>query len=283
MAGSIMGSLQDAGGYIGTAYYLNTGKKPIKSNTNQFYVATQDGQARVKRDGSEIGAPDGPYEVCIAPKTGDGKCGAEREWAPGAVKFSFFGYATGSQYSATIQKGIDGFPAKTTHLGIRQKWTSHGIDFADVLINGISLADHKSATDVATIKLVQKNGDGIEYSFPGTYNIGPKPSSTDSQPSITATKNIKIKVTPDTSGAGMWVDFLFEADDFMGPNYVDKYFMYDPDITYRSSATDKGCAAKVGDGKCNPECATEHFGYDGGDCEEVCGFAFRVSRLGFRV
>ena len=53
-----------------------------------------------------------------------------------------------------------------------------------------------------------------------------------------ATKNIKIKVTPDTSGAGMWVDFLFEADDFMGPNYVDKYFMYDPDITYRSSATD---------------------------------------------
>jgi hypothetical protein len=237
MTGAIFGTLQEAGGYVGVAYYLNTGTKPIKTNENEFYVATTDGQPRVTRGDSTIGAPEGPFRGCIAPKTGDGsQCGAQREYPPGAVKFSFFGYATGPYYNAKVLKGVDGLPAGTTHLGIRQIWSAHGIDFADVLINGIPIAEHNPTTDVTKITLIKKNGDGIEYTFPSTYNTGPRAVSTTSPPISlpSATKNIKIKAGHEPPY--MFVDFLLEADDFMGPNFTDKYFLYDPDVTYRSSA-----------------------------------------------
>ena len=44
---------------------------------------------------------------------------------------------------------------------------------------------------------------------------------------------------------------LIQADDFMGPNFTPKYFLYDPDVTYRSRAdtsTNTGATANTNTG-----------------------------------
>ena len=97
-------------------------------------------------------------------------------------------------------------------------------------------------------------GAEVVYTFPTTYNIGAalltkrckKPPSwldawpeqpwgeTDCQSGIpiaadppVATKTVQIRVSK-ASARGMYVDYLFEAADFMLP---EKYFVYDPAIT----------------------------------------------------
>jgi hypothetical protein len=113
MSGNIFGGK----GYAGVASYLLTGAGDIRTQHNNFYVALNaNDTARVDRSSSDsestIGAPAGPYKVCIS-KYDDAdtdKCGAARTFKTGDYKFSIFGH---------IFDTIDF--AGRDHLGFRMK------------------------------------------------------------------------------------------------------------------------------------------------------------------
>ena len=114
------GNIYDDKAYAGVASYLVTGAGDITSKTNNFYVATDaTNTARVDRSttstsesDSGIGAPVGPFKVCIG-KYDDSaadKCGAARVYEAGEYKFSIFGHI----FDTVDFTGYD-------HVGFRMK------------------------------------------------------------------------------------------------------------------------------------------------------------------
>ena len=97
MSGNFFGA-----GYAGVASYLVTGAGDIMSNSNQVYVGVSS-TATCRKDrssiadsqsDSEIGAPLGPFRVCISEfnASASDKCGAVRTFKSGEYKFSIFGH-----------------------------------------------------------------------------------------------------------------------------------------------------------------------------------------------
>jgi len=230
--GAVYGSMADAGAYIGIAWYFNTGTTTLKSNMNSFYGATTDNQARVDRGGSTIGAPIGPSEVCIAARTAAGACGANLEYAPGAIKFSMYGYTAGSNFSAKVVKGQNGFPTVTSHHVCRTRVDAHGIQFTDIKLNGDKTFTSIGATSVSKITLIKPDGEGLDLDFPTTYNIGK-----DNLVVPDKTKTVMIKVSKVPDADAIFIDYLFEADDVMA-QAAGNYFVYgSPVITAKRGAT----------------------------------------------
>ena len=129
--------LQLVGGYVGIASYLNTGTKDIKTNSNTVFVATHDRTSRKDRSSdaepmsdSNIGAPKGPFKICISEVGSDKSCGKERVFNPSAYKFSIFGYI-----SVMPTAGADGFPAGMDHLGLRMKLSTVGFEVESIKVN----------------------------------------------------------------------------------------------------------------------------------------------------
>jgi len=75
MVGNVYGDTEVVGAYVGLQSYLNTGTETWSGNTVDVLVAGT-GQAQVDRSSgtdwsdSDIGAPDGPYELCISKTCG---------------------------------------------------------------------------------------------------------------------------------------------------------------------------------------------------------------------
>ena len=129
--------LQLVGGYVGIASYLNTGTKDIKTNSNIVFVAATQETSRKDRSSdaepisdSNIGAPMGPYKICISEVGSDKSCGKERVFNPSAYKFSIFGYI-----SVMPTAGADGYPAGMDHLGLRMKLSTVGFEVESIKVN----------------------------------------------------------------------------------------------------------------------------------------------------
>ena len=126
MAGNTFG---DAG-YAGIASYLLTGAKDISTKHNQFFVYTGYGSTdKVDRETvpthysqSEMGAPSGPFTVCISKydSSSSDKCGAERTFKSGDFKFSIFGHLFNEDDTTNPKREAINWGNKD-HLGFRMK------------------------------------------------------------------------------------------------------------------------------------------------------------------
>lgn len=240
MSGNYFGE-NNAGGYIGIASYLNTGASEIKTPTNDVYLATTKTSTRTTRDDSTIGAPDGPFTVCI---TDEANCGGTRTFKSGEYKFSVFGKTTGTDYGTTIVAGQNGFPVGMDHIGVRMKLTAVGFKVEGLKVNGADYAEANVANDVT--KMAIAHGDGeLALKFPLKYNYGSTASAAvGTTLPVAGTKNVKIRVHGADKTAGtVFIDYLFEHADL---NAKDKYFMYDPSITGTVKAAAKAAKASTG-------------------------------------
>jgi hypothetical protein len=235
MSGNVFGNLDTAGGYAGVASYLNTGSKAISTKTNNVYIATKDATAQKDRSAetdsdsdSKIGAPVGPYKVCITSHTGGACDGADRTFEPSEYKFSIFGYMTGDDYPPTAGQG--GFPADYDHLGFRMKLSAVGFKISDIKINGRAYDKKRIGDDVTKLELMHGDG-GIKIEFPKKYNRGPTAGADatgDKVMTVSETKDVKIHVHgANEAEQFVWIDYLFET----AGQTKGMYFMYDPDVS----------------------------------------------------
>lgn len=234
MTGNIYGSLATAGGYAGLASYLNTGSADINTQTNNVWIANSDSATPVDRSSdtssdsnSDMGAPDGPYKVCISERQLDGSCGPNRTFTPSQYKFSIFGSTTGSAWPPIA--GQDGFPAGMDNLGVRMKLSAVGFNVDDIKVNGRAYDTGSVNDDITSLSLMHSSG-GINIDFPTRYNTGPTTGAqTDgTMLEVTETKTVKIKVHGANSAEQfVYIDFLFE----LAGQDMDTYFMYDPDVS----------------------------------------------------
>lgn len=224
MSGAFMG-LDPAvsGGFVGTASYLMKSGS-VSTNVNSFYYASVPGAARVDRtstDGSVYGHPDGPVDVCIAPKTNDA-CGPDITYSAGDYKFTIYGRTMGSAYTA---------PSPSTYLGFRFKLTAVGLSSltATFNANNVDLAG-VAGVDVTSMRIGSDQGT-VEWQFPTQYNVGDAAAENGTMVPL-ATKTVKIRGVP-IDATSMYVDYLFDGTDFQVAN---KYFVYDPTQTATNNA-----------------------------------------------
>jgi hypothetical protein len=217
----------DATGTFGTAFYLvQTGS--ISTSTNTFPTES---------DGT------GTVDICIAEIT-DGVCGDARTWNAGSLKYTLYGHLEG----ADVTTALDG----QDYIGVRQHVTLQRFDPETVSAtfnDGIELGA-MGGTDVTSFSL-DFDGKKVTHTFPSKYNVG---SSTDCAtesdgattcPTTVAnsfTRDIKIKVSPDGSGQGVYFDYLFALAPSAsgvndGLNTANRYFVYDPDVSEESVPT----------------------------------------------
>jgi len=201
MSGAVFGDMDTSGAYVGIASYLNTGTGALSSNENMFYVAGGSlDQAHTSRGVSNIGAPRGPYRVCVSdidPSTG--ACGAARTYQPGDYKFSVFGYTSGSSFDLG-ESAVDG----ATHVVVRMKLTvpvaPHSMTFNDGAIDSLRSLGNTDYMDVKNFKFTfAAPGSGANYatcagnvcpcleglSFPDNWGAGDQsPVGTQAQEAI---------------------------------------------------------------------------------------------------
>ena len=206
--------------------------------SNGVYVASPASAARVTRGSSTIGAPDGPYQVCIADGT-SGTCVGERSFGPGAYKFSIFGYtyeSSTNEYSDSLSAAITAgqLPNPTTHLGVRTVLRAKGFDPSNITFNGGTLTPSTlGTTDITDFTLPTPVGT-IRYTFPTAFNYGSvagaSTGATANIMQLAGGGNIKIKVS--VAGAdALYVDYLVptgSGSDSM--RVANNYFVYDPDV-----------------------------------------------------
>jgi hypothetical protein len=243
MTGNLFGSAT-MGAYLGMASYLNTGTTTIKTRTNDIYGAGFGAQAYVDRSasgGSKYGAPAGPYTMCISDKVaGKTTCdGTEREFAPGAYKFSIYGASMGTAYAVpTLDAGKAKYLGVRMLMGVTVDKTKLKGSY-DLAFNGGKKTLDTIGTDDVTDMTVTycEAGDGKchkeTFTFPSKYNTGP----TNPVPAagtafgLTETKTIKIKASKAKKTDGtvipdeMYVDYLMEI-----PTSANQYLIYDPDV-----------------------------------------------------
>ena len=97
------------GGYLGIAGYMNTGTTAITAKTVDVYVADPSIFAHVTRDESLYGAPNGPFETCIADGM-DSTCSGTRTFQPGAYKVNLLPVARCPAPSASVDSAQAGAP-----------------------------------------------------------------------------------------------------------------------------------------------------------------------------
>jgi len=164
MTGNVFGSLATAGAYLGMASVINTGDKDILTDRSSFLIANADNQKGITRDGSDDGAPFGPYNICI---TEDKECKTKRKFKAKGYKFSIFGYTSGTDYTATVKAGANGFPATQTHMGVRVGLMGGGgVDLSKMVINGDKTIDTIGNGNVKSISLPAPDGTTFAWTFP---------------------------------------------------------------------------------------------------------------------
>lgn len=235
MTGNAFGDLTDAGAYLGVSSYVNTGTGTIETIENKVYVAGgSDTQAanRVTRGNSKLGAPSGPYRICIADtKETNGACTKKRLYEPGEYKFSIYGYTAGPNYDTKVVSGQNGFPLGMDHLCVRAKLSAVGFTVNDVKVNGNAYSDDLASTvDVSDLSLCHASGC-IDIKFPKEYNIGSS-SQFEARPNdlgtVNATKEVKIRVHgADAVKKEIFIDYCFETATLKGGTY----FIYDPTVS----------------------------------------------------
>ena len=234
MSGNTFGT-NSADVYAGVASYINTGDKNIETSTNVVYAAGTTTAARVSRGDSTIGAPNGPFEVCIVePSSTSGVCKKNATFEPGALKFSVFGYTiVGPNINA--DSGLD-------YFGVRMELQAVGFDVNEVLVGTHDTHFHKFSefdinSQVKSLSLIHASG-GINIEFPEMYNAGSVNSGDSGEIfPVASTKHVKIRIHGvDGEKQSIYIDYLFHQNpDFTMDN---KYFMYDPTITEVKSKED---------------------------------------------
>jgi hypothetical protein len=249
MSGNAFGDLTDAGAYVGVASYVNTGTKTIETVENKVYTA---GGAdtkvadRVTRGDSTLGAPNGPYRVCIADTTNtNNACTTKRSFEPGAYKFSIFGYTAGTNYDTKVKSGENGFPVGMDHFGVRVKLSTVGFAVNDLKINGNAYSPDNVDVDVDKLSLCHKTGC-IDIDFPKEYNIGSSTqylTTPNDLGTVSATKKIKIRVHgADKAAQHLYIDYLFETASIT----KDTYFIYDPTVRERKPTPEEAAELDTG-------------------------------------
>lgn len=226
MTGNTFGDMDVAGGYVGIASYLNVGSTTIETNRNDVYVSGSASSQGVARGDSDMGAPLGPYTVCI---TDDTNCGGTRQFQTGEYKFSVFGYTSGSQYADDVKPGVNDFPVGMDHVGVRMKLSAVGFKLNELKVNGRSYDESKTNEDVTKFTIVHDDGE-LTATFPQKYNYGSNANAQDDGTLIpvTGTKNVKIRMHgADAAAQTVFVDYLFDRSDL---STAQKYFMYDPTL-----------------------------------------------------
>lgn len=240
MGGTYLGGAT-TGGYAGMTSVLNTGTKDIKTNTAKVFLAKTVDAAQVDRSAgtgasvSKMGAPDGPYEVCISDIDATTKaCGAARTFKPDEYKFSIFGAIFGKDFDTTVVKGKNGFPANMNAMGVRMKLKASGFKVTDLKINGKTWEKGSIATDVTSMTIMHADG-GLSVKFPTKYNIG-----TTKDLKNLKTADIKIRVSNvDATAQTFDMDYLFRKDDIK----FGQFFIYDPAVTDLPKAAADGSAS----------------------------------------
>lgn len=228
MGGTYLGGATN-GGYAGMTSILNTGTKDITTNTATVFLAKTVDAAQVDRSAgtgpsvSKMGAPDGPYTVCISEIDATTKaCGAARTFKPDEYKFSIFGAIFGADFDTTVVKGTNGFPANMNAMGVRMKLKATGFKVTDLKINGKTWEKGSIATDVTSMTIMHADG-GLSVTFPTKYNIG-----TTADLKNIKTADIKIRVSNvDATAQTFDMDYLFRKDDIK----FGQFFIYDPAVT----------------------------------------------------
>jgi hypothetical protein len=255
MSGNIFGGKA----YAGVASYLVTGAGDITSKTNNFYVATDaTNTARVDRSttstsesDSGIGAPLGPFKVCIG-KYDDSaadKCGAARVYEAGEYKFSIFGHI----FDTVDFTGYD-------HVGFRMKLTTVGFKADELKVNGATWSSSTQNQNVQSMELVSSSGEKLMINFPQDYNVGTTSGADASgvnMMTVTAGKTVKIKVHS-VSKTDVLIDYLFETAS-LGTG---KYFVYDPTITESHVVTPTTSSAPAPASASAPAPASESLGVE---------------------
>jgi len=237
MTGNVYGDTNTEGGYVGTASYLVTGNTTIKSNYNLLYAANT-GDGRVDRSNglypqstSNIGAPNGPFKICIS-DINNGVCnGPERVFPPSAYKFSLFGSYFGSgDFSQYTNKGQN-------HYGFRAKMTINGFDVSTLKVNGRSYDENKVNDEVTSIEIGNIGKDErLHFEFPKKYNLGSTVGAVAdgvTMATVIETKDMSIRVSglgKDASNNGadiFFIDYIFKIEGIQN----NRYFIYDPDVT----------------------------------------------------
>ena len=228
MGGTYLGGAT-TGGYAGMTSILNTGTKDITTNKAKVFLAKTVDAAQVDRSAgtgpsvSEMGAPDGPYEVCISDIDVTTKaCGAARVFKPDEYKFSIFGAIFGTDFDTTVVKGTNGFPANMNAMGVRMTLKATGFKVTDLKVNGKTWEKSSVATDVTSMTIMHANG-GLSVNFPTKYNVG---TTVDLKNIKTAAIKIRVSNVDATAGT-IDMDYLFRKDDIK----FGQYFIYDPAVT----------------------------------------------------
>ena len=235
MTGNVYGNTAVEGGYLGTASYLNTGSTTIKTNYNLFFGANT-GQARVDRSSgtisplsdSAVGAPNGPYKICIS-DVNNGVCnGPLREYPPSAYKFSLFGnYIGPGDFSRHTNAGMN-------HFGFRAKIMTSGFDASSLKVNGRPYSEEKVNDDVTSIELDHPEYGGLHYEFPKKYNLGNGANAVadgETMATVIETKDMNIRVSGMGKENGVdyfYIDYIFQIEGLQNL----RYFVYDPDVTF---------------------------------------------------
>ena len=228
MGGTYLGDAT-TGGYAGMTSILNTGTKDITTNTATVFLAKTVDAAQVDRSAgtgpsvSTMGAPDGPYTVCISDIDATTKaCGAARTFKPDEYKFSIFGAIFGADFDTAVVKGTNGFPANMNAMGVRMTMKATGFKVTDLKINGKTWEKGSVATDVTSMTIMHADG-GLSVKFPTKYNIG-----TTADLKNLKTADIKIRVSNvDATAQTFDMDYLFRKDDIK----FGQFFIYDPAVT----------------------------------------------------
>ena len=170
-----------------------------------------------------MGAPDGPYEVCISDIDATTKaCGAARVFKPDEYKFSIFGAIFGTDFDTEVVAGKNEFPATMNAMGVRMNMKATGFKVTDLKINGKTWEKGSVATDVTSMTIMHADG-GVSVKFPTKYNIG-----TTADLANLKTATIKIRVSNvDATAQTFDMDYLFDTDDIK----FGQYFIYDPAVT----------------------------------------------------
>ena len=233
MVGNKIGSEGEYQGYMGIASYLNTGKQKIKKNKGVFYIVEPDfnsnegGDARTKREDShsdsDIGAPAGPYDVCISERKSDGSCGADQVFNTSTFKYSIFGCM--KRYP---DKGQDGFPAEMDRWGLRMKLSTVGFDPNNLKLNGRDYYKEREMDDIRKLSIMHESG-GVEIEFPYKFNAGSFSSDATDKFYFRETKSdMNIVVHNATQDGSIYIDYFFEEWIMNGKDYV----VYDPVLKF---------------------------------------------------
>ncbi len=131
-------------------------KGTISTSTNKFWYADP-GQARQTNGESTLGGTKSA-DACISPLKG-AACGDPVSFTEGDMKYSLFGYTTGTAYD------LNTLPIKSiTHIGFRTRYAISGVTSVKVTLNGDKDLDTIGMADVTSIAISNPDSGSISVS-----------------------------------------------------------------------------------------------------------------------